>query len=144
MEVYELIRLDLFTMKKKHRILIFVSVLAFIAALISYQKLFSRLIIVDGYTNKTSYFPGDTLTAFINSKKEKHNAKVSLYSIGGRKVDDIICDLKLQEINEEKPWENGFGYHATFKYTIPELKSGLYLWEKKIEFVIKSKDENVD
>ena len=100
----------------------------------------SLLKVKDGYTDKVSYFVGDTLQAYINVEKAKTRF-IRLYDVKGREVDKINAILQPQSVSNDRAWQTGFNYKKTFSYCIPKkLKAGLYLWENKIPFIIKSKN----
>jgi hypothetical protein len=93
-------------------------------------------VVEDGYTDRQSYGVGDRQEVYINAEEEG-KATVRLYNLLGQAVDSVHAVLVPQE-PADNPSEEGFGYEATFIYNIPKLRSGLYLWEKKIPFVVKS------
>lgn len=94
-----------------------------------------NLSVDNGYADKTSYSVGELQKVFIDAKTEE-NRVLKLYDINHNVVDSIEASIKPQQkgIN---PSENGFGYEKTFDYKIPSLKSGIYLWEKCIPFIVK-------
>lgn len=94
--------------------------------------------ILNGYTDSTSYFNNDSVKVFINAKDSIHNAMVKLFTVNGLLVDSVKSTIKPQKIINAVPWENGFGYNPTFTYSPAKLRSGIYLWEKKIPIIIKS------
>lgn len=91
--------------------------------------------ISDGYTDKQSYDWGDTCRLFINST-EIQSAWIKLYDINQQVVDSVWVQLQPQTAQENSS-EQGFGYKKTFEYVIPDLKGGIYLWEKKVPLLIK-------
>jgi hypothetical protein len=94
--------------------------------------------IVDGYTNETAFFPGDTMSVFINAKCNCDKEELEILDLYGNIVDKIIVNIEPQSISNKSPWELGFGYLETFKYKIPSLKSGFYFIENQIPFIVKS------
>jgi len=94
--------------------------------------------ILNGYTDSTSCKTTDTLRVYINAKDSIHNAVVKLFTVGGLQVDSIKTTIYPQKIQNDKPWENGYGYKATFGYSPSKLPSGVYLWEKKIPIIVKA------
>lgn len=98
-----------------------------------------RNYILNGYTDKMSGFPGDTIKMFIQPNKEYKKAYFPLYDILDNKKDVIVSSAYLQTPNTEFPWSQGFNYKPTLSYIIPEyLKSGIYILEKKIPFIVKN------
>ncbi len=93
----------------------------------------------DGYTNKISYHPGDTMITYMSYNTTSDQLKtIKLYDMGGNVIDKIECKITEQKPDSLDPWMNGFGYQPTFQYVIPALQPGVYLWGKKIPFIIKS------
>jgi hypothetical protein len=106
--------------------------------------------VINGYCDKVSYYPGETMSVFLNSSVNTINFTVALYDIQGNKVHDdkgevikIVSDIQTQDTLKDRPWESGFNYDLAFTYKIPELKSGLYLWENKVPFIVKARDANI-
>lgn len=96
----------------------------------------------NGYTDKTSYFPGETVIVYGNASEISQNVSVVLYNILGEVVDTIKVDrVEPGEITNEEPWRNGLGYQESFRYVLPNLRSGIYLFDNKIPFVIKSTEQ---
>jgi hypothetical protein len=106
--------------------------------------------VINGYTDKVSYNPGDTMSVFLNPNRTLHDFDVTLYDINKNKVTDsngevirITTTINAQDTLKDNPWKNGFGYDRTFTFKIPDLKSGVYLWEKRVPFVVKAKDPEI-
>lgn len=107
---------------------------------------------ISGYFEKRSYFQGDSATLYYNdcgakdflkiindtSTQKKNYIKYFIYDINENIIDSIIIPPKCTTQILEKPWENGFGYDS-IKLKLPVLKSGIYLINKKIPFVLKDK-----
>ena len=103
---------------------------------------FRSPVVEDGYTGQTSYFPGDTQQVYVNASEEGTHW-LRLYDVSGQVADSIPADIYSQSPRENGATE-GFGYKPSFEYKIPEsLKSGLYLWEKCIPFILKGQEEAV-
>ena len=100
--------------------------------------------VVDGYTDKISYAPGDKARVYINAEEEVEGGNLYLHSASGTEVDTVVTDAKPQIPSQSEPWKNGFGYDVTFEYDIPDLKSGYYRWDDKIPFIVRSNHEKVD
>lgn len=96
----------------------------------------------DGYTGQTSYAPGATQQVFVNGREEGEDW-LRLYNLAGHAVDSILAHVYGQNSGDNGA-VTGFGYHPTFEYRIPDtLRSGLYLWEECIPFIVKGTDEPV-
>lgn len=94
---------------------------------------------VEGYTDKSSYDVGETLIAYISSNTNNSNGRYRLFDVLGNVVDEVHAPLSKQAVSSASAWENGFEFSETFQYKVPSnLKSGIYLWENEIPFVIKS------
>ncbi|HTL80166.1 MAG TPA: T9SS type A sorting domain-containing protein [Bacteroidia bacterium] len=103
----------------------------------------SATVINDGYTDMRSYDPGDTVKIYINALGIFNNTKIYLLDIENARKDSIITSVIPQNIAGLTPWEDGFGYGVTATYIIPSfLHSGIYSWDNKIFFIIKSATKN--
>ncbi|HYG38664.1 MAG TPA: N,N-dimethylformamidase beta subunit family domain-containing protein [Cytophagales bacterium] len=123
----------------------------FIYKLLSYyqqNKLYSHYVfhnlieqyrskITDGYTDKTSYRQDELQKVFLNPRKKGHQT-IKLYSVTGELIDSVNANLSYQR-RGPNPSENGFGYQLSFTYKVPNLKSGMYLWEKVVPFIVRKK-----
>ena len=90
----------------------------------------------NGYTDKVSYLPGEEQKVYLDAKN-KQEKYVKLYDIRHRVVDSLLVQIYPQKRGDNAS-ESGFGYSVSFSYEVPELESGLYLWEKSIPFIVKS------
>ena len=93
--------------------------------------------VIDGYTDKFSYNIKDTFQLYLKSNREVSNYKLDIYDINGNIVCNYFCDISTQNTPSEKAYENGFEYRLTLKDVIPNLKSGIYLFENKVPFLVK-------
>ena len=91
----------------------------------------------NGYTDQTSYEPGELQKVYIDAKKSGQTY-LKLYDVDNLAVDSVKAVIKKQD-RGNNPSEEGYGYESTFTYEVPAIKSGLYLWEKSIPFIIKAK-----
>jgi hypothetical protein len=94
--------------------------------------------ISDGYVNHLSVKPGDSLTVYINSFERKEGFNLKLYNLKGDVVAKFQTVIFPQERTKDEPWKNGFGYKPTLKIKMPNLKSGVYLWDDQIPFVVRA------
>ena len=97
--------------------------------------------IIDGYTNHMSFNNNDSIEVFLNADSLMENTKVPIFDVNGNIVSNFLADIFPQEIQENSPWENGYGYVATAKFKIKDLKSGLYFIDNKIPFIIKPSNQ---
>jgi len=98
-------------------------------------------IVIDGYTDKFSYQENDTFKLFVNSKTAINNYILKINDINGKLVKSILCDISPQKKPDEFAYEKGFGYQLTLKSLMPNLKSGIYLFDNKIPFLVRSKKQ---
>lgn len=91
----------------------------------------------DGYTDKVSYDIGEEIVFYLNSNVTA-NVQLTIYDIDSKPVDSLIASVKPQKITNSVPSSNGYGYQPTVTYLVTgKLKSGIYLLENKIRFIIK-------
>lgn len=95
-------------------------------------------IIVDGYSDRLSVKSGDLLTLYLNASETRSNYSLKLYDLGNNEVASFSTDVAPQEPSNRKSWEEGFGYKSTVKIQVPNLKSGVYLWEGQIPLVVRA------
>ncbi|MFT2010590.1 N,N-dimethylformamidase beta subunit family domain-containing protein [Pontibacter sp. 13R65] len=100
-----------------------------------------KSVVEDGYTDKTSYEVGEEQQVYINAKTAG-KAQLRLYDINGKVLDSVQAVLQPQQ-KGPNPSEAGYGYQSTFVYKLAKLPSGLYLWEKKIPFVLRGEQAEV-
>ena len=91
-----------------------------------------------GYTDKVSYEPTEEISVFIQSSKLVDICRLDVYDVNEKLVFSVDSQLNNLEIINDRPSEQGFGLNPTVKFTIPAaLKSGIYLIEKKVPFIVK-------
>lgn len=115
-------------------------IICFAFALFACSHVPDESMILDGYTDKTSYFIGEDCKLYLNAEEEA-KIDISIYTVDGTKVSELSAKVSPQEIAQSEPWENGFGYQETTTFTIPELASGIYLVGNKIPIIVKSKEQ---
>jgi hypothetical protein len=94
--------------------------------------------VIEGYTDKTSYFPGDEVGVFLQSNSSLQ-CGLGFYDISGSLVFSANVPLFPQTIQRIEPWANGFNFTGNAKIRLPPwLASGIYSIENKISFVVKS------
>ncbi len=94
--------------------------------------------IVDGYADKISYAVNDSISLFINADGSYDRYQLEVTDINGKKVKSLVLDMFPQILTEEKPYESGYGYKLTARIPVPDLNSGVYLFDNRIPFIIKS------
>ncbi len=94
-------------------------------------------LIIDGYSDRLSVKPGDSITLYVNVRQASMDYNLKLYDLGNTEVAQFKVQVAPQEKTNRKAWEEGFGYKATARILIPNLKSGVYLWEGKIPLVVR-------
>jgi hypothetical protein len=91
-----------------------------------------------GYTDRTTYWHGDTMKLFINVKKQE-TLYLTITDINGKEIDNFTVDAFPQKDRGDSLSEKGFAYQCTGTYEIPDIPSGIYFINKKIGFIIGSK-----
>jgi hypothetical protein len=95
-------------------------------------------IVSAGYTNRTSYLPGEDMLVYLDANSSAI-CSLGIYDVHGKLVFKINANVFSQQKENDKAWENGFGYDVTAKIKLPiSLASGLYSIENIIPFVVKS------
>ncbi|MBI1265807.1 MAG: hypothetical protein GC193_00105 [Cryomorphaceae bacterium] len=95
--------------------------------------------LIDGYVDATSYFPGDSMVVFLNGRAEEQDYSLSLSDISGNQIEEYQIKLFAQAEIPADGYATGFGYKPTTSIVVPDLRSGIYLLDGKIPFVVKSK-----
>jgi hypothetical protein len=93
---------------------------------------------ITGYTDKTSYVPGEQLNLFLDAAVSNTNYPLGIYDVNQNLVLSAIVSVAHQIPTSFRPWSDGFGFAMTGSIIIPsDFPSGLYLIEKKIAFIVK-------
>ena len=92
--------------------------------------------ITNGYTDQQSYRPGDRVTLFLSTDSPQRTV-VNLVDYTSKIVQQIPVDLYTQTPVGPSPWETGFGYQETVTFTLPMLRSGVYLVEGLVPIIVK-------
>lgn len=92
--------------------------------------------LLDGYTDKQSYTPGDDITLFLNTLTTGQS-RIRLLDVLGKEAFSIPVQSYPQKTTNAQPWLDGFGYTPTATFKVPNIASGLYFWEGKIRCIIK-------
>jgi hypothetical protein len=94
--------------------------------------------VLAGYTDKTSYFPGDEIEVYLQSASSLSCA-LNFYDLKGTLVFSSNVNLFPQEVLPDEPSKNGFKFLSNGKIKLPQiLVSGIYYIENKIPFIVKS------
>ncbi|HEY9488937.1 MAG TPA: N,N-dimethylformamidase beta subunit family domain-containing protein [Chryseosolibacter sp.] len=96
-----------------------------------------------GYTEKTSYFPGEKIKVFFESKDEVGPCCLTIYSVTGDSVFSTASALPLTPQLADDASMNGFRYPVAVEFPVPLIKSGIYMIERNIPFIVKT-EEPVD
>lgn len=100
--------------------------------------------VVDGYTDKISYFPDETVEVFLNGTSTK-STSVDLFNVNNEGIDKVSVKLIQQKSVDKSSWyKTGYQYSKTFDYSPKNLKSGIYYFENSSPFVIKNPTKKND
>lgn len=91
-----------------------------------------------GYTDKVSYLPGEYIQVFLSGRQTIDLCRLTIYSVQGDSVFSIASSLFRQPLPPDAS-VTGFNYSTSTEFRVPELKSGIYLIENYIPFIIKSR-----
>ena len=93
-----------------------------------------------GYCDKLSYHPGERMQVFFESSQPVTLCRITLFSLSGDSVFSIASTLpKVPQLSADAS-VNGYDYPVAVEFTVPELKSGIYLIENKIPFIVKTQE----
>lgn len=96
--------------------------------------------IISGYTEKTSYYPGEKMQVFLESAQPTPLCQLTLYTVTGDSVLSVASTLPTLPALPPNASEDGYLYPVAVELTVPDLKSGIYLVERKIPFIVKTSD----
>lgn len=99
--------------------------------------------IADGYVYPLSVLTGDSVSVYINATEKQEDKELRLFDLKGKEVASFKATLYPQNRVEDRPWEYGFGYKPNLKIAVPDLKSGVYVWENKIPMIIRAKNPKI-
>jgi hypothetical protein len=93
--------------------------------------------VVEGYTDKTSYFPGEVANVYIQAY-QTFQCGLGFYDPSGKLIFSSDVEIFPQTPSVNQPWL-GFNYSIYCEVKIPgTVGSGVYFIENKIPIVIKS------
>jgi hypothetical protein len=116
-------------------------VLALLLKVLSIQQLQPE--IIDGYTDKLSVYPGDSLDLYLNSSFSSEEYTLKLFDLSGKISHNFKATVSPQSKRSEKSYELGFGYKRTCRIVTPDIRSGIYLFENKIPIIVKSRESKI-
>jgi hypothetical protein len=91
-----------------------------------------------GYTEQSSYFPGDYILVYLDASS-RQDCALGIYDVFGKLVFQTNVTIAPQAMQIDKPWENGFGYSIPAQIELPiNLASGYYSIEHRIPFIVRS------
>jgi hypothetical protein len=99
--------------------------------------------IVGGYTDKISAFAGDTIELYLNAKIQATNHPIKLHDLSGKQVATVTLNIFPQSPPKQNASVDGFGYRITKRIKVPDVASGIYLWDNQIPMVIKSRNAKI-
>jgi hypothetical protein len=92
-----------------------------------------------GYTDKISYLPGDKMRVFMQTTQPVEICRLDIYTVNGTLAFSVSSSLTKQQIIGTDPSVKGYGFTIFSEVEIPNnLKSGVYLIEKQIPFILKT------
>lgn len=95
-------------------------------------------VFLDGYTNQTSYQPGDVANVYIESLSFLE-CGLSVYDAQGALAFASDVSLYPQRKSTTEPWKYGYNFSIFAELEIPRnLASGVYFIEKQIPLIVKS------
>jgi hypothetical protein len=80
------------------------------------------------------------MTVFFDAKESTELCRLSIFTLAGDSVYSVPSQLPAVPAIPKDASENGYGFPSAAEFTVPELKSGIYLLDKKIPFIIKTHD----
>lgn len=93
-----------------------------------------------GYTEKLSYYPGESLKVYFQSTQATELCRVNIYSVTLDSVFSVAAVLPIPADIPIEASENGYDLPHAVEFDVPLLQSGVYLIEKEIPFIIKTPD----
>lgn len=96
-------------------------------------------VIVHGYANTISCFPGDSLTLYIHARESRKAYPMCFTDLEEKVYTHFSTNLFPQTIQTDEPYANGFAYQPTTTVKVPDVKSGIYRFALSIPVVVKSR-----
>lgn len=98
--------------------------------------------IYDGYVDRLSVLPGDSVTVYLNASAAD-TIELGLYDMAGQTVATFPVRVFPQEAPGPDAYEHGYKYKPTAKILVPELRSGIYLWDNSIPMIVRGRSAKV-
>ena len=114
---------------------LFLSAFLWLFAIGNSEDCFGQLI--DGYTDKISYFSNEKVKLYLNYKQSSRE-DIYIYDASGALYFTLQTKVCPQKNTNTQPWKNGFDYKLTCEFELRDFKPGFYQIEKEISFVVKS------
>lgn len=93
---------------------------------------------VEGYCNKVSFSAGEDVNVYLYGKDHLPQCGLQVYTANGDAAFTVSASLSNTANPPQDVPGNGMGYHLATTFSVPaNLKSGIYLIEKKIPFIVK-------
>ena len=106
-------------------------------------SLLCKPFVSSGYTDHISYMPGEKAQVYFQSTKGSEMCRIDVFNLAGDSVFSTSSIIPAATWIPPDASENGYRYPVAAEFTVPSLKSGVYLIEKRIPFIIKT-EEPVD
>ena len=90
-----------------------------------------------GYADKVSYLPGEAIRVYFESTQATDPCRLTIFGVAGDSAYSVVSFLPLAPDIPADASENGFDFPVGVQFDAPQLKSGMYLIEKKIPFIIR-------
>lgn len=94
--------------------------------------------IQDGYTEKFSYYPGDRMKVFFQSRSTVDLCRLTIFTVNGDSVYSTASGLSIVPEAPDDASENGYDLPASVEFSVPRLPSGIYLIDRRIPFIVKT------
>ena len=93
-----------------------------------------------GYTDKTSYYPDEIIKVFLQSSATKSLCGLNIYTMENQIAFRVSASISPQ-VPASEPAINGYKFQKAIEINVPQsLVSGVYLIEKTIPFILKTRD----
>lgn len=100
--------------------------------------------IIEGYVNKPSAYPGDSIDVYLNASFYQEGHPLTLTDLCGNTAHTFVSTVFPQSVRSDRAYELGFGFRRTCRIAVPALASGIYLIENKIPLIIKSREAKIN
>jgi hypothetical protein len=100
--------------------------------------------VTTGYTQKLSFLPGERMQVFVETSQPVTGlCRLDLFNLNGDIVFSSASLLPAVPVLPVDASADGYNYPIAVELIVPALKSGIYLIENKIPFIVKT-DRAVD